>query len=204
MIDTQRWLPILCAQLTKRIEAWCGKSLWSKTLQQQPRNVAMLFKRSFGDLVWLSFPKFGGATRIPAEDWRWKKDKSRTKHENRITWLLGTLETSTLEFWTFCALIFRRVVTFAIRVWYGRDLGIDLALIPAYFAIESSKDNPNSSWHGHQIGSLIVVDHFRVLHETCRRGGMAWIVCRRVFSISRCRSKQLQMESPAIVCLESI
>ena len=145
-----------------------------------------------------------GATRIPAEDWRWKRDKSRTKHEKHITWLLGTLETFILEFWTFCALILRRVVTFAIRVWYGRDLGIDLDFIPAYLAIESSKANPNSSWHGHQIGSLIVVDHFRVLHETFRRGGMAWIVCRRVFSISRRRSKQLPMESRAIVCLESI
>lgn len=169
----------------------CGRKLCSNNLAMWK----MLFKK---------FPKFWGATRIPAEDWRRKKDKTRTKHEKRITWLLGTLETFTLEFWTFCALIFRRVVTFAIRVWYGRDLGIDLALIPAYLAIESSKANPNSSWHGHQIGSLIVVDHFRVLHETCRRGGMAWIVCRRVFSISRCRSKQLQMESPAIVCLESI
>ena len=87
----------------------------------------MLFKKSFGDLVWLSFSNFGGATRIPAEDWRRKKDKSRTKHENRITWLLGTLETSTLEFWSVASLFSEVFWHFPFSVtWMGFGLGFGI------------------------------------------------------------------------------
>lgn len=67
------------------------------------------------------------------------RNMKNVSHDCLVHW------TFTLEFWTFCALIFRRVVTFAIRVWHGWDLGIDFAPkegIPAYLAIESSKANP--------------------------------------------------------------
>lgn len=159
----------------------------------------MLFKKSFGDLVWLRCNQ--------NSSWRLEMEKGQNQDEtwkpyHMIDWYTGDLHFGVLDF---CALIFRRVVTFAIRVWYGRDLGTDLALIPAYLAIESSKANPNSSWHGHCFGSLIIaatwfcgciiVDHFDVVHETCRQGVMAWIVCRRV-SISRSRDRWRVSKGP--------